>query len=145
MTTSPDPPRNWSIELLRWVCVLPAAVLAAFVTKWIVRLVSSVIIYGWGSPAESDFVHWALVLLHYPTKEFAFIAGGAVMAPRARPATAIVLAAAAILASLAIHLLGQVGFWNYTHFGLESAGAVLGVAFVIYAKSGRVGLGPPSF
>jgi hypothetical protein len=118
---------------LRWLAVLPAAILAG----WLAHLV-----FGTASVVVARLVWQSYVvrlLLYYVPKDAAFVLVGAKVAPRPR-ATAVVLAAAAIAMSLAVHILGQrtVGVTNYLHFAAESVGAVLGAAFTFSAARRRV-------
>jgi hypothetical protein len=136
MTQAHEPARRTKlIEAIRWLCVLPAAALGSVAVQLLLAVLAQV--------AGPD--GWRM-FLYYVVREAAFVMAGALMAPRRRTATAIVLAVLAIAASLLKHILGQylagnhVGSVNYLHFCLESAGAVIGVAFVVlqnwrYAKS----------
>ena len=131
--------REKTMERLRWICVLPAAVLGGFAAQTIAGLVNRLAVYGWGTAAESTLVYGLQLLMFYVLKCAVFIVAAAKMAPRGRLATAIVLAAAAILMSLVVHVLGQPhpGVVNYTHFTAESAGTVIGVAYVFYSEKAR--------
>ena len=110
-----------AIELLRWICVLPAAMLAYVAVGFVI--------------SSAPNTHWVLLICYMP-KEIAFVVAGAKTAPRSRTIATLVLAAVAILASLAIHVLTQqrVGLTNYLHFGAESVGAVIGAIYIVYAE-----------
>ena len=122
------------IEVLRWVCVLPAAVLGAFVVQYIVHAVVQIADYGGWDLRDSSLGYALRVFIYYVLRKAAFVIAGAKMAPRHQVATAIVLAVLGILSSLMIHIAGQhlvgnyVGLVNYTHFLAESAGALGGAA-----------------
>jgi len=82
------------------------------------------------------------LFLFYALRETAVVVAGALLAPRARLATAIVLAALLVPLSLRNHVLSQGGPWwfwrnNYTHFTLEALGAVLGVMFIYWSEKVR--------
>jgi hypothetical protein len=91
-------------------------------------------------------------MLHFHTlREAAFVVAGAMIAPRARLATAIVLAAARVPFLLWAHVLAMGGPWwswtiNYTHFTLETSGSVLGVVYIFWSEKakGSVASVPPS-
>jgi hypothetical protein len=121
--------RNAS-TILRWIAVLPAAILASWVTYYVLGMASMVIA---GLIGDEASFYLRLVLVYAP-KNAAFVLGGSAVSPRSVH-TAIVLAIVAVALSLVIHILGQqrVGAVNYLHFTLESIGALLGVvvAYVI--------------
>jgi hypothetical protein len=82
------------------------------------------------------------MLLFYVLRETAFVVAGAIIAPRARLATAIVLAAARVPLSFWAHVLAVGGPWwswtiNYTHFTLEALGSVLGVAYIFWSEKAK--------
>jgi hypothetical protein len=91
-------------------------------------------------------------MLHFHTfREAAFVVAGAMIAPRARLATAIVLAAARVSFLLWAHVLAMGGLWwswtiNYTHFTLETLGSVRGVVHIFWSEKaeGSVASVPPS-
>jgi hypothetical protein len=128
--------REKAIELLRWICVLPAAMLGSFATYYIGGLVGRLAQYGWGTPVESTLVYYLLLLLFYIPKEAAFVIAGAKTAPRSRLATTTVLAVARLVMSLIVHVLKQPnpGVVNYTHFTAESAGVAFGIAYIFYSE-----------
>lgn len=128
-----------AIELLRWVGVLPAAILARLAVPIIVgNLMRFGMYVGWFSQGGSGLVYYLQLVLFYFPKEAAFVIAGAKMAPRYRLATCIILAVAAILMSLIVHMLGQsnVGLVNYMHFAAESLGAVCGAVYMFFSETG---------
>jgi hypothetical protein len=90
------------------------------------------------------------MLLFHVLRETAFVVAGAMIAPRARLTTAIVLAAARVPVSFWDHVLAMGGPWwswtiNYTHFTLEAFGSVLGVVYIFWSEKaqGSVASVPP--
>jgi hypothetical protein len=91
-------------------------------------------------------------MLYFHTLSYAaFVVAGALIAPRARLATAIVLAAALVPSCFWGHVLATGGPWwfwtiNYTHFTLEAFGSVLGVVYIFWSAKGKVSVAsvPPS-
>jgi hypothetical protein len=132
--------RAW--HLLRWICVLPVAMLFWIAAYYASGMVAAVATAAWGSASKSTLVYWIRFGMFYIPKNAAFVFGGAMTAPRYRVATAAVLASMASGLALLVHVLGQntVGFTNYTHFAAESAGAALGIICVVAAARGhRIG------
>ena len=122
------------IELLRWIGVLPAAVLGRLAVQMILGgLLRLAITAGWITPGTSELLYYFQLLVYYTPKEAAFVIAGAMMAPRRRLPTAVVLAVLAILLSLMVHILGQSnrGLINYTHFAAETLGAIGGAGCMI--------------
>jgi hypothetical protein len=82
------------------------------------------------------------MLYFYVLRETAFVVAGALIAPRFRLTTAIVLAALHVPLSFWAHVLATGGPWwswtiNYTHFTLEAFGAVLGVAYIFWSEKAK--------
>jgi hypothetical protein len=130
------------IEVLRWLGVLPAALLADFAVLRIVGAVFAVAhLVGsgrWGTPGDSGIAYPLSVLLYYVPRQLAFVVAGAKVAPRHQTATAIVLTGLGIFVSLMTHVVGQhlagnrVGTTNYTHFLAESAGLLSGAGCLLW-------------
>jgi hypothetical protein len=120
---------------LRWLLVLPVAILAAYVAHFVIGMAAWLVLGSYAS-VQSTGIYYLRLLLFYAPKEAAFVIAGAKVAPRGHLATAFGLAAIAILISLIVHVLGQqsVGVTNYTHFTAESAGAIFGVAFMYFSQ-----------
>jgi hypothetical protein len=140
MTSSPEVAgRGRAAELPRWVLVVPSAAVARLSVEYAGSLISRLAAYGWGTSAQSQFVHYLQLLVFHGPKESAFVIIGAKMAPTNRRATSIVLAAVAILYSLMVHVFSQPrpGITNYTHFAMEAAGGVFGVVYVICGQRVR--------
>ena len=120
-------------ELLRWACVLPAALIAAMVVVTASGVMSMVVTSMLGTLATPAVPYAIRFALYYLPRPAAFVIGGALVAPRCRVLTAIALTIIASSMSLVIHILGQraVGVANYTHFAAETAGAILGAACAV--------------
>jgi hypothetical protein len=126
-----------AVELLRWLAVMPAAWLgyrAVELVAGLVMLLARQV--AWITPGAPDLLYYVQLVVFYAPKHAAFVVVGAKIAPRSRLATAAVLAAAAILLSLMRHILVQQnrGFINYTHFALETVGALAGAAYVVFSE-----------
>lgn len=133
------------IEILRWFCVLPAAVLGAFVAQFLLGAVVHVVSSGgWGSLGDSNIAYTLRLFLFYVPHNALFVIAGAKMAPRRQLGTAIVLAILGILFSLLTHVVGQllrgglVGTTNYAHFLAESAGALGGAGYILLQVRGKL-------
>jgi hypothetical protein len=127
------------IRWLRW-----AAVLALVYSAWGGLVYSALGQEAWAlRPAPLAFVQELVFMLyHHALPEAAFVVAGAMIAPRARLATAIVLAAALVPFSLWAHVLATGGPWwfwtiNYTHFTLEAFGSVLGVVYIFWSEKAK--------
>ena len=122
-----------AIRWLRWT-----AVLALVYYAW-----SGLAYSALGGSAPLAVVLQQVEMLHYHTlREAAFVVAGAMIAPRARLATAIVLAAARVPFLLWAHVLAMGGPWwfwgiNYTHFTLEAFGSVLGVVYIFWSEKAK--------
>ena len=130
--------RGRHIEVLRWVCVLPAAVLGGMVVQFLVWAVVQIASLGaWSSLGDSNFAYGLKVFLYYVPWEVAFVVAGAKMAPRHPMATATVLTILGLFLSLMKHVVVQhlagnrVGIVNYTHFFAESMGVLGGAAYIL--------------
>ena len=74
--------RRKAIELLRWLCVLPAAVLGGLATCYIGGLLSRFFMSIWGTSVDSTFVSFfRLVLLNVPKSAAFVVADGPVAVP----------------------------------------------------------------
>jgi hypothetical protein len=140
MEPSNEQARRWKLsEVLRWVCILPAAVIAGIVTQFIIGGVVQIASYGrWDNVGDSSIAYWFMVFLNYVPRRFAFVFVGATMSPRYQRTIAVGLAVLGIFLSLTIHVVGQhiagnrVGLINYIHLIAESAGALGGTAFIFF-------------
>jgi hypothetical protein len=125
------------IEVSRWICVLPAAVLGNIVAQFVVGVVVQIAGHGeWDILGDSSVAYYLRFILYYMPRKMAFVLAGAKMAPRHQMTTGIFLAMLGILLSLITHVLGQhlvgnhVGLVNFTHFFAESTGALGGTACI---------------
>jgi hypothetical protein len=127
------------IELLRWVCVLPAAVLADTAAQLVID--AAVQFASQGRPnfvGDSIIAYLFALLLYYVLPKSASIIAGAKTAPRFQGATAITLTVVAFLFSLMTHVISQhlagrrIGITNCTHLFAETVGAVCGAACILF-------------
>ncbi len=127
------------IELLRWICVLPAAVIGGIAARYLGSIAGHLVIHGWGVESQSS-IAFSIQLLAYAIAAATFALAGAFTSPRSRRITAVVLAIGETLLSLLTHVLSQrhPGTVNYLHFAAETAGAALAVAYGFYAENTRV-------
>jgi len=130
--------RRRLIEVIRWLCVLPAAVLGDIAAEFVVETVAQIATYGgWGTLGDSSIAYSLRLLLFYVLPKSAFVMAGAKMAPRYQRATAVVLTFLGLLFSLMTHVIVQhldgkrVGIVNYTHVLAESAGMLGGAAYIL--------------
>lgn len=130
--------REKTVELLRWICVVPAAVIGGFAARYLGSIVGRFAIYGWGPVSESN-IGFSILLFVYAISSAAFVLAGAFTAPRNRRIAALVLAIAGTLLSLLTHVLSQPhpGMVNYLHLAAETAGAALSVPYVFYLEKTR--------
>ncbi|MBL8852069.1 MAG: hypothetical protein JNG89_20520 [Planctomycetaceae bacterium] len=116
-------PRDKSLEVARWIAVLPAAALGNFTVDFVFRLVSGIAQPLW--------------FLQYLLAPVAFVFTGSYVAPRHKTGTAVSLSMTSAGISLLKHVVGphlagnRVGTTNYVHAGLELAGALAGVTLLI--------------
>ncbi len=123
------------VEVLRWIGVLPAAVLVDIAARYLGSLVARFAIAAWGAERESNLV-FSIQLLAYAFAGSGFVLAAAFTAPRSRRFTAVVMAIAWTLLSLFTHVLTQShpGPTNYWHLAAETAGAVVAIAYVWYVE-----------
>ncbi len=128
----PVPSIQKSNSLARWVLLIPAALLASGVVRFIVGGVLRATLSG--STSGSDSIgEWIRTVLYYVLPCMAFVTVGGLVAPRKQFRVALLLMLFAAAASLLKHIVVQhwagnpVGSINYIHFCLETAGLVAGV------------------
>jgi hypothetical protein len=127
------------IELLRWVCVLPVAVLLDTTAELVINAVVQFASHGEPSILGGSIIAYSLtLLLHYVLPKSASVIAGAKTAPRFQWATAITLTVVAFLFSLLTHVISQhlagrrIGITNCTHLFAETVGAVCGAAYILF-------------
>jgi hypothetical protein len=126
-----------AVELVRWIVVLPAALLAVVALGMIARvLMPPALAQPPGSPAipVSDFQRFVLPRVFGVLMAAAFVIAGALTAPRRRFATASVLAALWIFYCFNIHVLLHLGrgALHYTDFMIAVVAAACGAACIFY-------------
>lgn len=128
--------RQRRIEVVRWLIVLPAAVVAGLAVQLIISaLVRGLSLGGSAPPDSASIDDWARAVPSYFLPMFVFVVTGGRFAPRKRLVVAFLLMVLGGVLSLLNHVVGQslagnrVGFVNYGHFGLETAGLVAGFLY----------------
>jgi hypothetical protein len=127
------------IEVVRWFCVLPAAVLAGMVPRLLYRLlVPPLMVQPPGVPRirVSDFQRFYLPHIMGAIMAAAFVIVGAKVAPRYRVAVAAVLAVLWIVYSYTVHVLPHQGHDPrfYRYFFVATIAAAAAVAYVAYSN-----------
>jgi hypothetical protein len=130
--------RPWYLSVLRWIAVLPGAVIGSLAAKVVGGilglLITALISLGGTVDPHSVYYYEYLVLLfvHFP-RGLGFVLAGAVIAPRFRLITAVLLGLFWTCQSLMIHVLGQQnpGYNNYTHFAAETLRTACGIALFV--------------
>lgn len=125
------------IELLRWICVLPAAGVGGAAVQSLGRNVNRFVLSGWGAQSGSS-VPFSLQLCVYAFSAAAFVLAGGWMAPRCRVQTALVMAILGTVLSLLKHILLQAhpGVVNYLHLSAETLGGVVAAVWMFSRKRG---------
>jgi hypothetical protein len=120
---------NAVIYVMRWLGVVPAAVLGS----WLTHGLGGLFIFL-REPYYPAFLFPLLFLL--PSGAFFTFCGG-MTAPQRRLPVATLLAISCILLSLQRHVLGQrgPGLTNFMHFTGESLGVAIGVVVVYYVTT----------
>ena len=126
------------IEILRWLCVLPAALLGGLVVQFTLRAVLQITrSAGLGVQGDSTIGYAITLIFGYVLPKSAFVIAGAKTAPRHQTATSIALAVVGVALSLMTHVVGQhlagnrVGSVHFIHAVSESAGLLVGAAFIL--------------
>ena len=134
-------PREKAVELLRWLLVLPSAMLAGLILRLIATaLTPPVTAQLPRAPSEiSGFRRFVLPHLLGALVAAAFVVAGAKLAPRRRSATAIVLALVWTLSTFAIHVLGHHGAGrpHLKPIAVAMVATACGAAFVWYSERSR--------
>lgn len=135
MTHQTDAAVSRPVDVLRWLSVLPAAVLGEFITRVVGALVGGMV----GGAAAGSQATFSVQLVVYALAVAAFVLAGAYTAPSRRLIVALGLAAAAALLSLVKHVLLQdhPGAVNFGHLAAEITGAALAVAIVFDRERAR--------
>ncbi len=131
--------RAW--DGIRWILVLPAALLSGFV----VRLAAAMLLRtSAAAPAAASAMATSVrSLLVYVLGSAVLVVAGGLTAPRKRVLVATVLAGLFLVLSALRHLIVQyaagnrVGSANFTHFGLEALGLLAGAACIVIVDRRR--------
>jgi Na+-driven multidrug efflux pump len=129
-------PRQKRIEVVRWLLLVPAALLASSTVTFIIGAFVRVI-RGSSVPLNSSSISfWACAVPFYVLPEFVFVIAGGWIAPRKQLPVALLLMLVGGVLSFLKHVVVQhlaghsLGPTNYTHFGLEMAGLLAGVVCI---------------
>jgi len=135
------------IEVLRWLCVLPAAVLGHLAVDFLVAAAFTFVrdlgLAIDGESVVTNVLGQLLVyatpksalglLLIYVTPKAAFTVAGAKMAPRYQARTAMLLTLVGFMHSAWTHLYGnRIGPTNCLHVSAETVGLLSGAAFIFW-------------
>jgi Na+-driven multidrug efflux pump len=129
-------PRQKRIEVVRWLLLVPAAWLASSIVTFIIGAFLRVIRSSSVPLNSSSISFWASAVLSYVLPDIVFVIVGAWIAPRKQLPVALLLMLLGGVLSLMMHVVLQhlagnrVGPTNYTHFGLEMAGLLVGVVCI---------------
>ncbi|HEX2475165.1 MAG TPA: hypothetical protein VHK01_10480 [Lacipirellulaceae bacterium] len=134
--------REKSIEVVRWVLVVPAAWLAGMVPVFLERLIRPPMMVqppGTPRPPVSDFQRIYLPHLLGVVMAAAFVIVGAKVAPRWRLPVAGILAAAWIVYSYLLHVMphGSFELKYLTQFIVATLGAIAATMYVWWAERDR--------
>ncbi len=122
---------NKSVESLRWIGVVPAAVLGGMAAQFATGRVGAWLRSGLGMESGSSGA-FAVQLILFALTAGAFVLAGGFMAPHRQARTAFLLAIAAMGFSLLKHVLLQShpGWVNYCHLAAETFGSLAAAGWV---------------
>jgi hypothetical protein len=130
--------REKLVELARWACVPPAAVLGVLVPHFLAGFVMRPpVAQPPGTPTPDPDLGRLLARVLFVFVGATFVLAGAGAAPRRRLATAVVLAILWALYCLTIHVLVRLyhgGVPHYMSFAASSAPAVCAAACVFFVE-----------
>jgi hypothetical protein len=131
------------LELLRWVCVVPAAVLAGMAPRYLASLLMPPALAqppGMPPATVPYFQRYYLPYLVGFVMAAAFVIVGARTAPRRRVPVAIMLAGLWMLFSFIIHVLPHLGHGpqHYRHFYVAVLSATVAAANIWYSEKHKV-------
>lgn len=132
--------QEWAVQLLRWLLVPVAAVVAVYVLLLISRVAlppAMARLPGTLPPPMSDFQRFAPRIFGVLMAAL-FVLAGAKMAPHFRLVTPLVLAGLWIGYSFLIHVFVHLGRGtpHWLHFAIATGGALSAVALIGYAERG---------
>jgi Na+-driven multidrug efflux pump len=130
-------PRQKKIEVVRWLLLVPAALLASSAVTFIIGAFIRAIRDSSVPPNSTSIGFWASAVPLYVLPEFVFVIAGGWIAPRKQLPAALLLLLLGGVLSLLRHVVLQnsPGPTNYTHFGLEMAGLLAGVVCIWRVKT----------
>jgi Na+-driven multidrug efflux pump len=134
-------PRQQKIEVVRWLLLVPAALLASSAVTFIIGAFVRAIRDSSVPLNSTSISFWASAVPIYVLPEFVFVIVGGWIAPRKQLPAALLLLLVGGVLSLLGHVVLQhhagnsLGPTNYTHFGLEMAGLLAGVVCIWRVKT----------
>jgi len=128
-----------SIELLRWLFVLPASVLAVLTLCLLAGIAmppTMAQLPGTPPLVPSDFHRFVLPRIFGALMAAAFVIAGAKTAPRSRVATAVGLVVLWMLYSFMTHVLVHLGRGkaHYAHFVIAAVASASAAAYIYYSE-----------
>jgi Na+-driven multidrug efflux pump len=125
------------IEVVRWLLLVPAALLAGSAVTFIIGAFVRAIRDSSVPLNSTSISFWASAVPLYVLPELVFVVAGGWIAPRKQLPVALLLMLLGGVLSLLRHVVLQnsPGPTNYTHFGLETAGLLAGVVCIWRLKA----------
>ncbi len=126
-------PRQKGIEVVRWLLLVPVALLASIAVMSIIGAGVRAIPASSEPSKSASISFWARAVPYYVLPEMVFVITGGRIAPRKQLPVVLLLMLLGGVLSLLKHVVIQhlagnlVGTVNYAHFGLELAGLLAGV------------------
>lgn len=122
---------NKALESLRWIVVVPTAVLGGMAAQFATGRVGQFLRSSWGVESGSNLA-FSVQLILFALTAGAFVLAGGFMAPHRQARTAFLLAIAGMGFSLLKHVLLQShpGWVNYCHLAAEAFGSLAAAGWV---------------
>lgn len=133
-------PAQRSIEIARWILLVPMAGVAGTIVQSVLGLILRAIPIGSGMESPT---YWLRTIPGYAVPQLAIVVVGAWIAPRKPLLAAGLLTLLFGVLSLLKHVIVQavvgnnVGTINFVHFGLETAGLIAGLICVRRWSAGQ--------
>jgi hypothetical protein len=135
-----------TVEVVRWLCVVPAAWLAAMMPRFIYWLLVPPAMAqppGTPRPPVSDFQRLYLPQFFGVVMAAAFVIVGAKLAPRWRVTVALFLSVAWLVYSFMTHVLPHASYElrYFSHFIVATATVLATSAYIWYSERSQKGSG----
>ncbi|MCA9058729.1 MAG: hypothetical protein KDA85_09525 [Planctomycetaceae bacterium] len=128
------PSNSSSFRLIRWLLVLPVAVLTSAIVQIAISLILRFVVAGDQMPADRSLpVIWISTAVVHMSTEFSFVVADVLCAPGRRKSAAVALAVLSGTFALAKHIVLQllagnmVGTTNFIHTAMDLTGCIAGV------------------